>query len=332
MYHPRYRGTHYESGLTYGRLMKKKGVASLEFAKIPENQFKFGEECILECEKYYPEVLEQIYGVADGLEVERVVIAVWLLCMYCYTKDNWCTTMVFKNEEEIIFARNSDFATVVKRLSESAYYKLDHGYSFIGNSTAFIQMEDGVNEHGLAVGLNFIIPHKIKPGLNAGLLVRYLLERCKNTEEALTVLKSLPISSSQILTLVDREGKMVAIECNCETIDLRYPTSSQSFLVSANDYKLEKMQKYKVLEAADTIYSNERYLTGVHALSNHEYSLLFTKKLLSGSYGFMCQYQHEFGFDTIWSSIYDIKHNKIYRAEGNPSRVQYREDIRLKFK
>jgi hypothetical protein len=29
--------------------------------------------------------------------------------------------------------------------------------------------------------------------------------------------------------------------------------------------------------------------------------------------------------------VYDLKHNKIYRAEGNPSRVKYRIDNRLGF-
>lgn len=53
-------------------------------------------------------------------------------------------------------------------------------------------------------------------GLNAGMLVRYLLEKCKTTNEALAVLKSIPIASQQTLTIADREGNIVVVECNCE--------------------------------------------------------------------------------------------------------------------
>jgi hypothetical protein len=32
---------------------------------------------------------------------------------------------------------------------------------------------------------------------------------------------------------------------------------------------------------------------------------------------------------SIWSSVFDISNHKIYRAEGNPSRKKYQEDVRL---
>ncbi len=76
------------------------------------------------------------------------------------------------------------------KLCDSAYYKLNNVYSFVGNTTAWTEMEDGVNEHGLAVGLTFIYPIKIKPGFNAGMLVRYILEKCKTTDEAILALKN----------------------------------------------------------------------------------------------------------------------------------------------
>ena len=57
----------------------------------------------------------------------------------------------------------------------------------------------------------------------------------------------------------------------------------------------------------------------------------FAKKLISGDYGFLCQYDRKLNFDTVWSSIYSIKNKKIYIAEGNPSRKKFKEDKRLKF-
>jgi predicted choloylglycine hydrolase len=55
----------------------------------------------------------------------------------------------------------------------------------------------------------------------------------------------------------------------------------------------------------------------------------YAKDILSGKYGFICQYDKQLNFDTIWSSVFDISNKRLYRAEGNPSRVTYREDTRF---
>ena len=47
----------------------------------------------------------------------------------------------------------SDFAVALEPTNENSYYHLTDGNAFVGNSTAPSQMEDGVNCHGLAVGL-----------------------------------------------------------------------------------------------------------------------------------------------------------------------------------
>ena len=53
--------------------------------------------------------------------------------------------------------------------------------------------------------------------------------------------------------------------------------------------------------------------------------------LLKGEKGFLCQYNRTKGFDTIWSSVYDIKNKIVYRCEGNPRRKKFNIDKRLKF-
>ena len=66
------------------------------------------------------------------------------------------------------------------------------------------------------------------------------------------------------------------------------------------------------------------------ALKHHDFD--FDKNLLSGKYGFLCQYDRKnLNIDTIWSSIYSIKNKTVYRTEGNPSRKKYNEDKRLIF-
>ena len=52
-------------------------------------------------------------------------------------------------------------------------------------------MEDGVNECGLTAGIIFIYLKIRKAGLNAGMFVRYFLEKCRTVEEVLEKIKIL---------------------------------------------------------------------------------------------------------------------------------------------
>lgn len=98
-----------------------------------------------------------------------------LFPMYSMRFENHCTCFAFSNESEIVFARNSDFLVSIEKLYMNCLYALDEAYAFNGNTTAYVEMEDGVNEHGLAAGLCFVYPKVNKPGFNAGMLIRYII-------------------------------------------------------------------------------------------------------------------------------------------------------------
>ena len=54
-----------------------------------------------------------------------------------------------------------------------------------------------------------------------------------------------------------------------------------------------------------------------------------TEHLLKGDYAFMCQYDDEPDFETVWSSIFDLDSLVIYRAEGDPRKKKFVTDNRL---
>ena len=245
-----------------------------------------------------------------------------------------CSCFAFTTEQEILLGRNSDFLTEIERLNQNVVYKLTDGvYSFTGNTTAFIEIEDGVNEHGLAVGLTSAYPNQCKPGFNAGMIVRYLLEKCRNVSEAVSCLYQLPIASAQTLTLADTMGAIAVIECNAEQIKIEKTLNSNlAFVCATNTFHLPGMVGYNN-DKIDNWFAEERYQTLYSAFSekNGGFNFPFAEKLLSGDYGFLCQYDRSTGKDTVWSVIYDMKRHKIYRSEGNPRRHKFKEDIRFQF-
>lgn len=336
MYHGRFRGTHYEAGYRWGELLNKRGkiLNNCPTYEVDKTRIQFGKECKEIIESYYPEIVQEVKGISHGNKVSFEYLCGMLFSMYCFEFDNKCTCFAINNEREILFCRNSDFLVNLEKLYMNCIYNLDNVYSFNGNTTAFVQMEDGVNEEGLAVGLTFVYPKLRKPGFNAGILARYILEKCKTTQEAIRALKILPIASQQTITIADKSGDIAVVECNCKKVVVIKPKLGENFVSTANDFNSKEMINYKNPQNLDDWRSYERYETTIKALADNNdcYSLDFAMNLLGGKYGFMCQYDRKTNADTVWSVIYDLKNKKIWRVEGNPGRKNFKEDTRFKIK
>jgi predicted choloylglycine hydrolase len=333
MYHARFKGSHYETGYKWGKLLFEHGK-TLEHCPTftPDDEMrKFAQLCKAEYKKYYPELLDEIQGIADGQRLPVETLESILFPMYSMQFDNHCTCFAFRNDSEIVFARNSDFLVSIEKLYMNCLYALDGAYAFNGNTTAYVEMEDGVNEHGLAAGLCFVYPKVNKPGFNAGMLIRYILEKCKTTDDAILALKNLPIASSQTITIADKNGDIAVIECNPEKFVVIRPEPGRSFVAAANCFVSKEMQPYRNIEIDDW-RADERYQTAQGALANNpeKLSVEFAEDILAGKHGFMCQYDRKTNADTVWSVVYDLKRKQIWRTEGNPSRKAFKEDTRMK--
>lgn len=335
MYHERFQGTHYEAGFRWGDGLFRKGknlLANVPFAVTGE-RIRFAGACRPFYEKWYPEVLEEIRGIAKGQRTEPDRLEAVLLGMYCILPENRCSCLAFREGAHILLGRNSDFLTGTEKLSMNVIYRLNGGCaSFQGNTTAFVEMEDGVNEYGFAAGLTSVYPTRRGYGLNAGMLLRYGLERCRTAEEFIKALEMLPIASCQTFTAADPTGDVAVIECGPMGMAVRRPDGEHSFAAAVNVFHLEAMKPYRV-KGIDDWNAEERYRTIQSAFGRRrtEDAVSFAMDVLKGTYGFLCQYDRKTGKDTVWSVVYDVGERRIWRCEGNPSRKSYKEDKRFSF-
>lgn len=323
MYHSRWQGkNHYLAGFQYGKRLYQKGINPFDKINVSQERKAYAQSCLSVYQKYYPEILDEIHGMADGLQIPVESIQSFLFSMYAYTYCG-CSCLAYADQNTILLGRNSDFLKAVGKVSDSVYYRLENCYSFIGHTTAWCEIEDGINDQGLAVGLTFIYPTYIDIGMNAGMLVRYILEKCCSTKEAIDFLLSVPIGSAQTLTIADSSGDICVIECHCQNVVVRRPKNSMIY--TTNHFISEEMKYYQT-HIEDDIYSHKRYET-MKSIDGEEIDKQKLKNLLSGQYGFMCQYQGE--MDTIWSVIYDLRNMTIERVEGNPLRKIFLKDDRF---
>ncbi|MCQ0029789.1 peptidase C45 [Burkholderia glumae] len=69
----------------------------------------------------------------------------------------------------------------------------------------------GINDRGLAIGLNLVLGGQWRPGIPGYLAIRHLLERCASVDECLDTLQALPLASSRALTIADA-ARVVTVE------------------------------------------------------------------------------------------------------------------------
>lgn len=335
MYHHTFSGNHYDIGFQWGSLLAARGNFILENIGFPimDERIAFSERCLPLYQQYFPEILEEINGIADGQGCSSQKLCAFLFSMYAMPPACHCSCFAVSRKGCLLFGRNSDFLTELEETNRNVIYHFEtNSYSFTGNTTAFVQMEDGINEKGLAVGMTSVFPRTTKPGFNAGLLLRYFLEKCSSTEHALEELQRLPISSAQTITFADVSGSIAVAECDAKQISITQASDAIPHVYATNCFHSDAMEVL-LSPAADDWDSERRYQTLSHTLSHkmNDFSLQDAMDLLSGRHGFLCQYDRTTGRDTVWSVIYDLSNHRIYRAEGNPARYGYTEDSRFRF-
>jgi predicted choloylglycine hydrolase len=105
-----------------------------------------------------------------------------------------------------LLVRNYDFDPA---LLEGVIARTELTRPVIGMSDCIWGVLDGVNDAGLAMSLAFGGRRATAPGFAMPLVVRYLLELCETTEEAVSTLARLPVQASYNLTILDRAGEAV---------------------------------------------------------------------------------------------------------------------------
>ncbi|MCI9589833.1 MAG: acyl-CoA--6-aminopenicillanic acid acyl-transferase [Lachnospiraceae bacterium] len=342
MYHLRLKGGHYEMGVKRGKIFNR-GKISFPL-QLDDFQLEHGKQSEAVLKMFFPEVCEEIRGVSDTIGADYLNFASWMLCMGCcmYNLENnipveirGCTAFAYEKEGRLIYGRNNDLPPYLRDGSKSEIYDPKNGNRFNITTSSFINGEEGLNEHGLAAAMTFVMTDlkKIQAGFNSCFIVRYLLEKASNTEQAISLLKELPIASNCNILLADKGGRMAAAECTPSVKNIREAEKLNNgrIVCIVNSFTSDEMKPYNDGNGND-YESRKRYGVVMDSFSSGRIKddyVETTKQLLRGDYGFMCQYDNDPDFETVWSSIFDLKSLAIYRAEGDPRREKFVKDNRL---
>lgn len=123
MYHARFSGSHYEIGFRWGSQLAKHANYILNNIPFPisEERIQFAKECLPIYQEFFPEILDEIQGIADGQECDVKLLQGLLFSIYAMPPACQCSCFAVSNKKTIMFGRNSDFLTAIEKTTSMSF-------------------------------------------------------------------------------------------------------------------------------------------------------------------------------------------------------------------
>lgn len=210
MKHIKLTGDYYSIGVQYGKILKRSGFIP---PPASDEKLEFVKQCENIIANYSPDILTELQGISDGGKFDSHLINSLILTL---DGSPSCTVFAisgkFTNNGKTIFARNYDYFRSFEKYSELYQTSVTGVFRSIGCSDIFVGREDGVNEHGLAIGETYVGYEYRKPGFIFPLVVRSILDKCRNVDEATEFITHIPHQRNVNFLLADKQGKIVIAE------------------------------------------------------------------------------------------------------------------------
>lgn len=325
-------GTHYEVGRALGKHFKE----TPSFISFMSSPFMGGtpfspaaaEKAMNHFEKFCPGINQEIKGFAEeaGIPEESVVF------YYSYFQPaGHCSQAVINtgpaDKNRAYHMRTYDFGWEDDPYNQLllSTTRVKGKPAHIGFSLQLFGRYDGMNEEGLSVTTTSgrIRPEMTGEGFVFPGVVRALLDGCATTEEAVLLLRSMPVSDYRNFLVLDRHGTAALIEVAGSHKEIEvYNTADGSYthpVVSTNHYTLPEMQQHNLhlmhnsmarYEALNRGFCNQGTEGDPVASLKH-----ITGQLLPQG---VCCHHYEEGFGTLWSMICDNVSREAHICFGSP--------------
>jgi predicted choloylglycine hydrolase len=244
---------------------------------------------IRQLRRFMPELMptyDRLVELAGGDELAALVLSFYRPPAYLIS----CSQAVWSSPEGPLLIRNYDLDPALNEgvILHSAW----HGRRVIAANECLWGAADGVNDAGLALSLAFGGRQVVGDGFGIPVILRYILEFCETTADAIDVLRRVPSHMAYNVTVLDKEGRhatvMVAPDRPAQVTRKPVATNHQQTIEWP-----EQARFSRTLE-------RERYLLGRLAETDLTESSLIAAFLNAPLYS--TDYRN--GFGTLYTAVY----------------------------
>ena len=211
------RGTPYEVGRAQAIAfaMTRKGKAFLrKKVRLPGWLNIHTEERAFRA--YAPALWEEIGGIAEALDIPMEQAVAYFGKDGLRMPTGGCSAVMSRG----VYGRNYDFWPRGYE-ARFALVQPTGSYASIGGSHQLTGRLDGMNQHGLTIGLHLVKARPRLRGLTSTLLVRRVLDSCATTAEAIDLLRRLPHAMKYNYSLLDAGGMAAVVEAGAGAVVVR---------------------------------------------------------------------------------------------------------------
>jgi len=324
-------GTPYEIGRQQGEMIRSIPPFARYMTSGPEEwaaQHYAEEEALYR--QFCPGLLEEVQGVADVLQVPparvRYNYESYLIPPRC---SHFALLPQITQSGHTLVGRSYEFGSEMND-NRLLITRPQGKYSHIGPSSILLGRLDGMNDQGLVVtmsaggipvGLYGNLRPPVQKGFHFWVVIRSILENCRNVDEGLAWLKQVPCGGNPILILADRTGKAARAEVYGPSVCVEEigPHSAAGHVCATNHFLSPALQPHSTPARRNSLTRLQRIEEMVEqagkGLERED-----ARRLLSTLYphGLCCHFYKEF-FGTLYSEIFDPMAGTLEMCFGSPA-------------
>jgi isopenicillin-N N-acyltransferase-like protein len=321
-------------GLALGKMIKDVCIHSLLFfeQKLVEEglTLEYGLGLALENEKvmatHFPELLEEIRGVAEGAQLPYNSILLETAYPFTSGGPSNCTIISAlgnaTRDRAPIVGRNYDFLLDFKKCNQlRSVTGKSSRFSFVGGTITVLGVEEGMNSAGLFIGDAGWEPKELPSsrGLSSRQVMQLVLENCISVDTAIDFILQTPKFANNAGTcyLLADKREAVAIEMGLTKICLR--RSEEGIQVASNAFLTSVAEEIKPPEP--TAFTRYNLVRKCLHETRGEVDNMFMRKLLSDHSIPICSHNE---INTLRSIIVKTNEKKMMVADGHPCASKFK--------
>jgi isopenicillin-N N-acyltransferase-like protein len=336
-------GSHFQVGVSLGKQCKDMALRMEKrfrgsIAAIPgmtvAKAIAFSKKTLPLTTRFYPEYVEELQGYADGTGLKFDLVYA-MVCDYPGLGKKGCTDIAVNSQwtkEDCVYAAHnedvapysiSDVAIVrVKPSDEPGFIAVSHGG---------ISPTTGMNNAGISLTGNAVVPNDVRLGIPKDIAVRKVL-REQNLFDALKASMPEGRGHSYNNIVCDSNGELYSMEGSATAFDAMY--GDDGYLVHTNHYLSPRMWGFE--DNLHTRMSSIIRYNRARKLFKRELGhvdIASFKRVLSDHVGYpesICRHPNpavevDDQAVTIFSAVFDLTNKALWLCAGHPCVGTYRK-------